>query len=863
MTKEKNTKGPLTGIRVIDFGWYYAGPMAGMMMADQGAEVIRIVKPGDKELPEQQYRVLNRNKKLLELDLKTAEGKAKALELIARADVVIENFRPGVMKRLGLDYASVKAANPRLVYLSLPGFSPTDEKRANIQAWEGVMGAASCLYRETSIFRQKYGYPPVVTWVPQASMYGGMLGMLSVMAALVKREEAGVGTVIEIPMVDATMMILTFKIWMHSIGIESTKTPNPVPDNMKHLLYDENDTPEQTLEKLTEATWDAAGVAVATSRSHYCADGRQILHWTNNIEKFNTRMLKALGIYHKLVEEGFVDYGCWEFGRDNNISDQVSLRKDLRERLAELVKEAFLTRTAEEWDTILGEVGVPTGMFRTRAEWLQLVPMIAAGVLAEMDNGNSKLTTVGRFADVSAPDGSLVEPVFNEAQPLTEERLDAILKGAPVGASSNASGESVTKGNLLQGLKVLDFSNVAAGPIGCATLAQYGADVIKVDPPEFMLGPIGLAISAQYLHGRQAMLIDQASAQTRKVLERLFKWADVIVHNSVDGTAERLGVSFDQINEINPNAVVCQLSAFGGSYRNNGGWEKRNGFDLSLQSASGVMTQFGTMEHPQWHSNVATTDIMGAYSTCVMALLGAYQQRKTGKGSEARTSLARMISYVQLPYMIAENGKSDWDEPRGQFATGWNCHQRIYRCSDDEWVYVGAREADALRLVSLVLGRELKDISDVDEQALEAAFLTQTHVHWERSLQAADLGCHKVMSGEDVFNNFPIRELGLGSFEATNPVSTEVITWPTHPWDLPVTQMAPNFVRIGENRSWYVPEAGCYFGQHTRKILADLGFRDSEIEAMVENKSVHEYLEALGSGEKRHLWHQPQKKAAE
>ena len=115
MTQTTEYQGSLAGLNVIDFGHYYAGPMVGMLLADQGATVIRIVKPGEPELREQQYRLLNRNKKLLTLDLKTAEGKAQALSLIERADVVIENFRPGVMKRLGLDYASVRDKNPSVL----------------------------------------------------------------------------------------------------------------------------------------------------------------------------------------------------------------------------------------------------------------------------------------------------------------------------------------------------------------------------------------------------------------------------------------------------------------------------------------------------------------------------------------------------------------------------------------------------------------------------------------------------------------------------------------------------------------------------------------------------------------------------
>ena len=203
MTQENNYQGPLVGLNVIDFGHYYAGPMAAMNLADQGANVIRIVKPGNRELAEQPYRLLNRNKKLLTLDLKTEEGQRQVLSLIENADVLIENFRPGVMKRLGLDYTSVKNKNPGLVYLSLPGFSSADKERAHIQAWEGVLSAASGVYTESYWVRRMLKFPPTYTWVPQCSSYGAVQGVIAIMAALLAREEKGVGTVIEVPLVDA------------------------------------------------------------------------------------------------------------------------------------------------------------------------------------------------------------------------------------------------------------------------------------------------------------------------------------------------------------------------------------------------------------------------------------------------------------------------------------------------------------------------------------------------------------------------------------------------------------------------------------------------------------------------------------
>jgi len=181
VTQAAKYQGPLAGLNVIDFGHYFAGPMVGMLLADQGANVIRIVRPGEKELPERQYRLLNRNKKLLTLDLKTEERKKQALSLIERADVVIENFRPGVMQRLGLDYTRVKEKNPGLVYLSLPGFASTDKERAHIQAWEGVIGAAACVFTRVHQTRQVLNFPPVYSAVPQCSAHGSMHGAIAVL----------------------------------------------------------------------------------------------------------------------------------------------------------------------------------------------------------------------------------------------------------------------------------------------------------------------------------------------------------------------------------------------------------------------------------------------------------------------------------------------------------------------------------------------------------------------------------------------------------------------------------------------------------------------------------------------------------
>ena len=120
----------LEGVRVIDFGQYIAGPLAGMLLADQGADVVRVDPPGGPMWDTPANATWNRGKRSITLNLKQPDGVETALRLIASADVVIENFRPGVMDRLGLGPQQVLRDNPRLIYCSLPGFASDDPRAA-------------------------------------------------------------------------------------------------------------------------------------------------------------------------------------------------------------------------------------------------------------------------------------------------------------------------------------------------------------------------------------------------------------------------------------------------------------------------------------------------------------------------------------------------------------------------------------------------------------------------------------------------------------------------------------------------------------------------------------------------------------
>lgn len=203
----------LAGIRVLDLSLQLPGPYCTMMMADYGADVVKIDEPEPRvrnpfsaEEPGMGSveRYLNRGKKSLTLNLKSDEGKGIFRELAASADVVLEGFRPGVVRRLGVDYETLSAANPRLVYCSISGYGQAGPMRdvvghdINYISYAGVLGACG-----------RKGEPPTLPPVQIGDLFGGaMMALSGILMALLERQRTGKGRVIDVSMTDGSLAML-------------------------------------------------------------------------------------------------------------------------------------------------------------------------------------------------------------------------------------------------------------------------------------------------------------------------------------------------------------------------------------------------------------------------------------------------------------------------------------------------------------------------------------------------------------------------------------------------------------------------------------------------------------------------------
>ncbi|MFO7964437.1 MAG: CoA transferase [Desulfobacterales bacterium] len=193
---------PLSGFRVIDFGHYIAGPYAAMLLAEQGAEVIKVERPsGDPYRSEPGFMVFNRSKKGIRLDLKREEGRHIARDLTRHADVIVENFRPGTAQRLGIDYETISKENSRAVYCSISGFGQSGPYR-DIPGWDPIVASYAGVYVEQGGGEEN---PPLFLVLPLPSYYAAFMAAFAVATALVTREITGNGQRVDISLFKAIM----------------------------------------------------------------------------------------------------------------------------------------------------------------------------------------------------------------------------------------------------------------------------------------------------------------------------------------------------------------------------------------------------------------------------------------------------------------------------------------------------------------------------------------------------------------------------------------------------------------------------------------------------------------------------------
>lgn len=339
---------PLSGVRILDLTLIMAGPYCTLILGDMGAEVIKIEKPGigesSREMPPYFFEgqsayfiAMNRNKKSMTLDLKSEQGRHIFYELAKKSDVVIDNFRPGVVKKLGFDFDTLKGLNPRIICCSISGYGQTGPFRDRpafdlvIQARGGIMS-----------YTGEPGQMPVRMGAPMGDLSGGLFASQGILAALYQREKTGRGQQIDVSLVDCQTSLLTYRAQFYLVG---------------------ND------------------IARPVGSGHVSA---------HPIRAFQT---KTFAIVIDANTESIFAELCDAIGKPAMSSDQKFNTRENRlrnkEELYSILEAAFLKKTGEEWLELL-EKRIPIAPINTIDKALADPQTLSRNMLVEVEYANNK-----------------------------------------------------------------------------------------------------------------------------------------------------------------------------------------------------------------------------------------------------------------------------------------------------------------------------------------------------------------------------------------------------------------------------------------------------------------------------------------
>jgi len=331
----------LEGILVLDFTRLLPGPFATQLLCDLGADVIKVEDPsvGDymRAVPPTvqgvpyPFAMVNRGKRSIAVDLKTPEGQEIVHRLAARADILVEQFRPAVMARLGADYATLSRINPRLLYCAFSGYGQTGPAKdrpghdLNFEALAGILGVTGDRDRR-----------PVIPGVPMADLASGFNAALAILAALRVRDRTGRGAFVDVSIFDTAIALMVLNL-AHYLGTGEMPAPG---------------------ETIVSGQWPFYNI-------YETKDGRWIS--VAAVEpKFWERLVEVLGL-PELAAEQFTDVQ----GRQRGIA---------------MLQQRFLTKTLEEWEDLVGK-DLPCARLATLAEVVADPQLRARDMLVDVDLG--------------------------------------------------------------------------------------------------------------------------------------------------------------------------------------------------------------------------------------------------------------------------------------------------------------------------------------------------------------------------------------------------------------------------------------------------------------------------------------------
>lgn len=765
--------GALDGVRVLDLGRGVAAPYAALLLAEQGAEVLRVESPArDRVYGTAAYHVVNRSKRLTLLNLDIEADRQRIRALAGDADIVIVDLPDTHTRARDVTFESLSRGRSDLIYLAMPPYGSRGPL-ADVDADESIVAASSGL----SGGQWSGSDQPVELVLPLAAYGAALLGAGAAAAALYERNRSGAGQRIEVS-------------WL--AGAVAMQTGS--------LLRGEG------VERLAGTAMDPLG-PIPVYRLYQASDGAYLF-----IAAGTPRF------FHRLCL--LLDHPEWISDPRWSTAPWGIVDPDDRRVLAESIAPIIAAKPRAAWLRMLTEADIPNAPVSGRGQFIDDPQVAALGLRVEVDDPDAGRTvqsgppvTLHRTPG-PAPLGLRRGDAFSATRALEARRDTAKSSSAPI-----------TSGPLA-GLRVLDFSGFIAGSYCPMTLADFGADVIKVESPEgdafrsFGFGFLG------WNRGKRGLSVDTRRPEGQAVVHDLVREADIVVENFRPGTAQRLGLDYETLSALNPRLIYSTVTAFGDT----GPLAGAPGFDPLLQARSGAMAAQGGLSagDPPVYFTAAICD----YAAALLSVFGIgaalVARERTGRGQRVESSLVHSALAVQAGEFIWYEGMPAG--PEGAPARiGSTATDRFFRGADSSWLKLSVHnDGQWAALVACLGDSTLAGVSaeealradprGIIAEMLEERFASAPIVSWLTALHDAGVPAAPIVRPPDLF---------------TDPqmLANDLLAEHQHAGWGAVRQSG--VLAKFERTPGIAQRAAPLLGQHSREILREAGYDNARIDALI------------------------------
>jgi crotonobetainyl-CoA:carnitine CoA-transferase CaiB-like acyl-CoA transferase len=797
--------------------------ICGQILGDLGADVILVEPPGGAKArtvgpfcgnepnPDRSlnFWALNRNKRSLTIDLETAAGRERLLELVKTADILLESFAAGHLDRLGLGYRALAETNPGLIVISITPFGQHGPK-AKWAATDLTVNASS----GTLLLTGDEDRPPVYTSIPQAYLNAGAEAAVGALIALSARNRSGLGQHVDVSA--QTAMMMTSGSMMLAAGWNDdpparvaggfksdhlrTRLVYPCKDGYVSITFLFGPVFGATTRRLFEWIHEEGFCDEATRDKDWVAYGAHLLsgeetteqyaHCMNCIERFTRSHTKA-----ELFAEGF------------------------RRRL-------LLVPVSNTADMLNSD------QLTSREYWTKL----------EHPELGRRFVYPGPFAKFSET------PIRYRRRPplLGEHAREIAAERRPATSSAQPAGREPVSPRALDGLKVLDFTWVYAGPATTRYLADYGATVVRIESskkiePLRVIGPFkdgqtGIDRSGGYSNanfGKYDLSLNLAIPEAREIVRRLVTWADVVIENYSPKAMRNWGIDYQSLRKIKPDLIMVSSCLSGQT----GPTSMLAGYGTMGACMAGFGELTGWPDRAPTAPFGAYTDYVSPKFTAAALLAAVDHKGRTGQGQYIDLSQAectiQLLSRAILDYTVNGRIQTRMGNANAEYAPSG-----VYPCAGtDRWIALAAPTDEAWRALDKAATQhwaedrrfatpgarlENRDALDAAIGAWTAAFEANA---LEDLLQGVGVPAHRVSSSADVMADPQLNARDHFLYLDHPLLSTK----------MPIEASRMCLSRTPAVISW----PGAAIGQHNDYVLRELlGLTDKEITNLVTAKAL-------------------------